>query len=235
MVTTAIILCGGKGLRLRPFTDEQPKAMVPVLKRPLIEWIILWLKKNGITDIILSVDHKKEILMNHIGDGKNLGVTVRFNNHRGSRETGDALRTNFRRMALPETFLVMNGDQITDLSITELVRHHERYNPVATIVACPVRIPYGVIEIDKYHTTKSFVEKPIMPNILMSAGIYICNRAIQNYLPKRGSIEKTTFRKLAEQKKLKTYIHRGLFTTVNDHKDLSESEHILKKYKKTLI
>jgi len=234
MLNTAVIIAGGRGSRLMPETRDMPKAMVPVLGRPIIEWILLWLKENGVRKVVISVDHKKDVLRNHLGNGKKIGLQILYNDHTGCKETGDVFRNILENVKLPKTFLAMNGDQITDLAIQDLVAHHKLYSPVATLVACPVRMPYGILEIDDEHTIQKFREKPTLPNVLMNTGIYVFHKSILDYLPRRGSIEKTTFRKLAKEGKLKTYVHKGLFLTINTHKDLEESQKILKNKVKSL-
>lgn len=216
-----------------PQTAEQPKAMVKVLGRPMIEWIILWLKKNKITNIIVSVDYKKVKLMKYLGNGKKFGVNICYNDHAGASETGDAFRSVFLNIkSLPDVFVAMNGDQITNLPIKKLVAHHKKHDPIATIVTCPIKSPYGIVTHNNLnHLVKDFKEKPILPNIYMNTGIYIFNKKIIKYLPQKGSVERTTFKKLIREQKLKAYIHRGLFVTINDNKDLQDTESILTKSK----
>lgn len=234
-IDTAVILAGGKGLRLKPETADKPKAMVKVAGKPIIEWVVLWLKKNGIKNIVLSVDYKKEILMDYLRDGRGFGVKIIYNNHKGAKDTGDAFRSVFENIKLPETFIAMNGDQITDLPIKKFIAHHEKYRPIATVAVCPLKSPFGIVHLDENHTIKAFYEKPVLHDKLMSTGIYIFERGIQRYLPAEGAIEKTTFKKLAGAGKLKAYAHRGFFSTVNDHKDLASAEEILKKTKINFI
>lgn len=233
IIDTAIILAGGRGLRLMPQTAEQPKAMVSILGRPIIEWIILWLKKNKITNIIVSVDYKKEKLIKYLGNGKKLGVNIRYNDHAGASETGDVFRSVFSNIKpLPDIVMAMNGDQITDLPIKKLIAHHKKHDPIATIVTCPMRSPYGiVVHDDLNYSVRNFKEKPILSNVFMNAGIYIFNKKIVKYLPKRGAIEKTAFTKLIKDQKLKAYIHKGLFVTINNQKDLENTENVLIKSK----
>lgn len=235
MLDTAVILAGGKGLRLGPETFDKPKAMVQLLERPIIDWIILWLKKNGLHRVIVSVDYKKEVLIKHLGDGSTLGVKIIYNDHSGANETGDAFRSVLENQTLPETFLALNGDQITDLSVKEVLAEHQRHHPLVTLVTCPVRIPYGILTLDGENRVKAFREKPTLPDTLMNTGIYIFNKSILEYLPLRGSIEKETFTKLAQLGKLRSYIHRGFFTTINDHKDLAEAYTLLQNIKTELL
>src|SRR3989338_1491676 len=235
MIDTGVVLVGGKGLRLRPLTNERPKSMVFINGRPLVEWIILWLKKHGIKRIVLSVDYKKEVLMDHVRDGKALGVQVTYNDHSGCFETGDVFRHILEHQNLPEVFLALNGDQITALSVAEVFKDHTRHNPIATIVTYPTRIPYGILKLHDDGRVKAFEEKPILPGISMNTGIYIFNKSILPYLPTRGLIEKETFAKLAEQGKLRAYMHRGFFTTISDEKDIAEAERELKSTEARLL
>ncbi|OGF62474.1 hypothetical protein A2926_01970 [Candidatus Giovannonibacteria bacterium RIFCSPLOWO2_01_FULL_44_40] len=234
-IDTAVILAGGKGLRLRPETADKPKAMVRVAGRPIIEWIILWLKKNGVKNIILSVNYKKEVLTDYFGDGHGFGVKITYNHHRGAKDTGDAFRSVFKNINLPETFIAMNGDQITDLPIKKLIKRHEKYRPIATVAVCPLKSPFGIVHLDENHTIKSFYEKPVLYDKFMNTGIYIFENGIKSYLPKRGAIENTAFKQLAKAGKLKAYTHRGFFSTVNDHKDLESTEKILATSKLNFI
>jgi NDP-sugar pyrophosphorylase family protein len=228
-VDTAIVLAGGKGLRLMPLTSEQPKAMIPVLGIPMIEWVILWLKKNGITNIILSLDYKKEKLIDHLQDGKKLGVNIIYNDHSGAVETGDAFRSVFENIKpLPDVMVAMNGDQITDLSLKELINYHSEHDPIATMVSCPFKSRFGIVTYDENYWVEDFEEKPVLSSLYANAGIYVFNKKIAQYLPQRGAIETTTFQQLIKKQQLKTYVYDGLFTTVNDHKDLQNTETILK-------
>ncbi len=234
-IDTAVVLAGGKGLRLLPSTLDKPKTMIAVLDKPIIEWILLWLKKNKIKKLIVSVDYKKEALIKHLGNGRGFGIRITYNDHSGAKETGDAFRSVLEKNNLPKYFFAMNSDQITDLRLKDLAAHHIKYRPIATIVTCPTRHPYGVVEIGPNHSIMKFVEKPILQDILMNSGIYVFDKDILKYLPRRGSIERTTFKELAKKGSLRSYTHRGLFTTINDQKDLKSAEKILRRHKGNLV
>ena len=183
----------------------------------------------------MSVDYKKEALIKHLGDGKGFGIHITYNDHSGAKETGDAFRSVLEKNNLPKYFFALNSDQITDLCLADLAAHHIKYRPIATIVTCPTQHPYGVVEVGSDHSVMKFVEKPILQDILMNSGIYVFDKDILEYLPKRGSIEKTTFKTLAKKGNLKSYTHHGLFTTINDQKDLKHAETILQKHKGKLL
>ena len=223
MIKTGVLLVGGKAMRLRPITEDIPKCMVDIEGKPLIEWIFDWLKENGIEKVVLGVAYKKEVIMDHVGDGSKFGLKVFYNDHSQAQDTGDAFRLAIENCNVDdENFLAMNGDELTDVSIKNLYRFHVEHNPLATIVTAPLRSPFGVVEIDENHTITSFKEKPVLSDRFVNAGIYIFNKKIKDYLPERGRLEETTFVKLANERKLKTFKYFGFWRTLNTQKDLED-------------
>ena len=107
---TAVVLVGGKALRMRPYTEEIPKCMVEVAGHPLIYWILTWLKINGIERVVLGVAYKKDIVIDYITKN-NFGMGVSWNDHTDAEETGDAIRLAVERQKVTDdVFLVMHGD-----------------------------------------------------------------------------------------------------------------------------
>lgn len=223
MLKTAVLLVGGKAMRLRPITDDTPKCMVDIEGKPLIEWIIEWLKENGIEKVVLGVAYKKEAIINHLGDGSKFGLKILYNDHSEAQDTGDAFRLAIENCNVDdENFLAMNGDELTDISLKNLYRFHVEHLPVATIVTAPLRSPFGIVESDDNHTITNFKEKPILSDKFVNAGIYIFNKKIKEYLPEKGRLEETTFVKLANERMLKTFKYFGFWRTLNTHKDHEE-------------
>jgi len=221
MLKTAILLVGGKALRLRPYTENIPKCMVEVNGRPLIDWIFEWLKENGIRDIILGVAYKKEVIMNYLGDGSKLGLNIKYNDHSAATGTGEAIRLAIENCQVnDENFIAMNGDELSDISLKNLLRFHLEHEGLATIVTAPLRSQFGVVEIDENHTVTNFKEKPVINNKFVNAGIYIFNKGVKEYLPEKGRLEETTFVNLAKERKLKSFKYFGFWNTLNTSKDL---------------
>jgi mannose-1-phosphate guanylyltransferase len=227
-VRTAVILAGGAGLRLRPLTDENPKAMIIVAGKPLLQWIIEWLKRNGILNIVIGVAYKKEKITSYFADGKKFGVTIKYSNHSVEGGTGEGFRLAIERHVKDEVFLAMNGDELVDLSVQDLVRHHYAQRGIATIAVGPLRSPYGLVELQG-NDVVGFQEKPVIRTHYVSVGVYIMSRKIVEYLPQEGDIERAVFPKLASQGMLKAYIHDGFWATVNTIKDLEDVETQLKE------
>lgn len=224
----AVVLAGGEGLRLRPLTIDKPKAMLAVSGKPLLEWIIRWLKANGISHVVVGVAYKKEIITDYFGDGKRLGVEISYSEHTVEGGTSEGFRLAIERHVPDHTFIAMNGDELVDLDLSSFVKFHVAKGGIATIAVGPLRSPFGLVELLGNDVTE-FREKPILQSHYVSVGTYVFSRAILNYLPDRGDVERTAFPSLASMRKLKAYIHNGFWATINTAKDLEDVEKQLKE------
>lgn len=221
---TAVVLAGGPGARLRPLTNGIPKGMIVVYGKPLLEWIIEWLRDNSVERIVLGVAYLKEKIMEHFGDGAEFGVNVKYSIHTVNGGTCEGFRLAISRYVHTDAFFAMNGDQITNLNLGDLAGFHLNHNAIATMAVVHPRCPYGQVQSDDRGNATGFMEKPPCPHTFCNTGIYVFNREILRYLPEKGQIEETAFPMLAKEHKLKTYPFQGFFTTVNTRKDLAEAE-----------
>ena len=224
---TAVILAGGEGLRLRPLTADSPKAMIPVAGKPLLQWILEWLKQNKIRNVVVGVAYGKEKVMDYFKDGGRMGLTMKYSNHTVEGGTGEGFRLAIERHVDDEVFLAMNGDELVDLSVSDFAAFHLSQGGIATIALGPLRSPYGVVELDGSDVV-GFLEKPILRTHHVSVGTYIFSREILEYLPEKGDVERAVFPRLASMRKLKAYIHNGFWATVNSLKDLEDVERQLR-------
>jgi mannose-1-phosphate guanylyltransferase len=227
-IDTAVVLAGGPGIRLKPLTDKTPKALVEVAGKPLIQWVIEWLRMNDVKRIVLGVAHLKQAIVNYLGDGSSFGVEIAYSAHTVEGGTGEGFRLAISRYVNEDVFFAMNGDQITDLNLKDLADFHLKHDSTATIAMTNPHCPYGHIKVDEQYNVVGFSEKPFCPHANCSTGIYTFNREILNSLPDKGDIEKTTFPLLAVKNNLKVYPFKGIFITVNTNKDLIEAEEKLK-------
>jgi len=223
-IKTAVILVGGAGLRMRPFTEDMPKCMVPLKGKPLIHWIISWLKDYGFKHIVLGVAYRKEVVINYLKNNSQ-GLKIDISEHTVEGETGEGFRLAISRFVKDDDFLAMNGDEITSLNLGRLEELHLIHKPLATISVSPMRSPFGILEIEGDDIV-SFKEKPLVENMFVSIGVYIFNRRILDYIPENGSIEKMVFPLLARKRVLKACILKPeeLWLTINSVKDLSVAE-----------
>lgn len=223
-IQTAVVLVGGSGLRMRPLTEDLPKCMIPLHGKPLIYWTISWLRDNGIGHVVLGVSYRKETVMKYVTKNP-LGVRVDFSEHTQKGETGEGFRLAIKRHVKDENFLAMNGDELTNLNLAKFVEFHLQNKAVATIAVSPMQSPFAVLEING-NDIIGFKEKPVLEDKLVSAGIYVFNHTISDYLPISGSVEKTAFPSLAEKRLLKAYRlgANERWLTINSVKDLSVAE-----------
>jgi len=226
-IKTAVVLAGGEGLRLRPLTSDAPKAMITVAGKPLLQWVLEWLRANMINNIVIGVAYKKERIMEHFGDGSRLGLRITYSNHTVEGGTGEGFRLAIERYVDDDLFLAMNGDELVDINVSDFALCHRSNGGIATIAIGPLRSPYGIVELDGKDVV-GFQEKPIIRSQFVSIGTYIFSREVTDYLPEKGNVERTTFPKLASMRKLKAYVHNGFWATVNTIKDLEDVENQLK-------
>lgn len=226
----ALILAGGLGERLRPYTEKVPKPLLEVAGKPILFWQIEWLKKHNVDSIVLAVGYLGEKIEETIGDGSQFGVKVDYSYEKEKLGTGGAIKNAKSYLEDTKKFFVINGDIITNINLTKLSDKVEN-GVLGGIAVVPLPSPYGIIKFDE--TTgviRSFVEKPKLPDYWINAGIYILKKEIFDMLPDKGDIEKTAFPKLAEEKKLIAVPFNDVYwKSVDTHKDIKEAARILKE------
>ena len=221
---TAVVLSGGEGIRLRPITSDLPKGLVKVGGKPLLEWVVEWLKANGVTNIVVGVAYLKEKIIDFFGDGARFGVRIQYSAHTVPGGTGEGLRLAIGRYVEDQTFFALNGDQITDLRLKTMFAKHRRSRTLSTIAVVHPRLPFGLVKVDKRDYCRGFLEKPVLSDVNISTGIYVFEHDIVKHLPQTGDVERTTFPKLSKVGKVAAYKHRGSFITINSLRELEDAE-----------
>ena len=227
-IKTAVVLAGGEGLRLRPLTSDSPKAMIVAAGKPLLQWVLEWLRANMISNVVMGVAYKKEMIMEYFGDGSGFGVRISYSNHTVEGGTGEGFRLAIEKYVDDGAFLAMNGDELVDINVSDFALCHRSNGGIATVAIGPLRSPYGIVELDGKDVV-GFQEKPIIRSQYVSVGTYVFSREILDYLPEKGDVERTTFPRLASMRKLKAYVHDGFWATVNTVKDLEDVENQLRR------
>lgn len=178
----AIILAGGKGTRLKPYTVSLPKPLVPVGEKPILERIIGQLKSHGFDHITITVNHMAEIIRAFFGDGSRWGIKIDYTMESKALSTMGPLTLVDE---LPENFLVMNGDVMTDLDFSSFYQEHEQRKSIFTIASHRRKetIDYGLLHHDENNLLVKFEEKPRY-EFLVSMGVYMVNKAVMEYIPK---------------------------------------------------
>ena len=197
----ALILVGGEGTRLRPLTSTVPKPVVPLVDRPFIAYMLEWLRRHGVDDVIMSCGFLATSVRNVLGDGSAYGLRLRFVEEPTPLGTGGALK--YAEQFLDERFLMLNGDTLTDLDLTAQLAQHEEHGATGTLALVPVSDPssYGLVRLNDDTTVKGFLEKPSPDQIdtnLISAGAYVLERSVLDLIPadQNVSIEREVWPRL---------------------------------------
>jgi mannose-1-phosphate guanylyltransferase len=177
----AVVLVGGEGTRLRPLTSTMPKPVVPLVDRPFMVYMLEWLRRHGVDDVIMSCGFKADRVREALGDGSALGLRLRFVEEPEPRGTAGALKYASEHLA--ERFLMLNGDVLSDMDLSAQIAQHEQTGAVATLALVAVDDPsaYGLVRVNEDHSVKGFLEKPSADQIdtdLISAGAYVLERSI---------------------------------------------------------
>jgi mannose-1-phosphate guanylyltransferase len=181
---------------------------------------------------VMGVAYLKDEIIKFFEDGSRFGVNIRYSVHTVEGGTGEGFRLAISRNVKDENFAALNGDQITDLQLSSMVRHHEENAALATIAVVHPRLPFGEVLIGPGGYCEGFSEKPILKDVFISSGIYVFNKEILKYLPTKGDVEKTTFPQLTQLRRLRAYSHDGSFITVNSLRELEEAEEQVKRLRK---
>ena len=210
----AIILAGGRGTRLQPVTDYLPKPLIPINNIPIIEWQLRYLETFGITKAVICTGYKQEMIKNYL-DAKKIKIKVEYSVEKSPLGTGGAIKKAAKEFK-EDSFLVINGDVITNIDLKRLLHHP---NSIASI---KLQTKFGVLEIENDKVVK-FSEKKEIPNVWMNAGIYHLQKSILKDLPNKGDIEKTTFPRYANMKRLDIVKFNNVaWYSIDSFKDLKE-------------
>ncbi|MFL0196724.1 sugar phosphate nucleotidyltransferase [Clostridium sp. WILCCON 0269] len=188
----AIIMAGGEGTRLRPLTCNIPKPMMPVIGKPIMEYILELLRATGIKDIGATLQYLPDEIINYFGDGKEFGVNISYFIEETPLGTAGSVKN--AEAFLNDTFIVISGDALTDIDLSEAIAYHKKKGAVATLVLKeePVPLEYGVVITDDNGKVTGFLEKPGWGEVFsdkVNTGIYILEPEIFKYYNKNEKFD----------------------------------------------
>ncbi|MGH8103470.1 MAG: nucleotidyltransferase family protein, partial [bacterium] len=202
----AVVLAGGQGTRLKPFTLRSPKQLLPLANKPFILYLVEYLNGFGIEEIIFSLCYKAEDIMDYLGTDNKSGSHILFSVENEPLGTAGALK-NVENYLKDEAVLVMNGDLLTDINITKLIETHRKKKSMVTIALKEVEDPtmYGLVLTDRDGHVKKFTEKPTDTEIAdrtINAGIYVIEPKVVAKIPPRKNVsfERDLYPALLEEK-----------------------------------
>ncbi len=196
----AVVLVGGEGTRLRPLTYTTPKQMLPVVEVPMIERVVGHLAAHGVTDVVLSLGYRPDAFIEGYPDNRCADATLTYVVEAEPLDTAGAIRFAATEAGVRDTFLVFNGDVLTDLDISALIEFHRQQGAEGTIGLTPVADPsaFGVVPTDADGRVDAFIEKPApgtAPTNMINAGAYVLEASVLDRIPgdRRVNIERETF------------------------------------------
>jgi mannose-1-phosphate guanylyltransferase/phosphomannomutase len=183
----AVIMAGGFGTRIQPLTDREPKPMLDVVNIPMMEHILRKTKKAGITEIVILLYFKPEVIKNHFGNGEEFGVNISYVLPDGDFGTAGAVG-QAREILKDDSFIIISGDLVTDFDLNEIIAFHNKKNSKLTITLTPVENPlqFGVVITDENNQITKFLEKPSWGEVFsdtINTGIYVLESDILDYIP----------------------------------------------------
>jgi NDP-sugar pyrophosphorylase family protein len=233
----AVILAGGLGTRLAPYTTVFPKPMLPIGEKPILSIIIQQLVYYGFKEIIISVGYLAELLQAYFATYNNIPKGVKISFVREKKPLGTA--GSLSLIPKPsEPILVMNGDTLTALDYRELMNFHKEKGALITIATHKrhVKIDFGVIHVNGQDELNKYVEKPVL-DYLVSMGIYVFEPKVLDYIEpdQRLDFPELVQKFLSENKKIQGYITSTFWLDIGRHDDYSEAVKIFDKIKHKLL
>ena len=231
----AVILAGGKGTRLAPYTTVLPKPLMPIGEMPILEIVIRQLQKKGFDDITLATGYLAELLMAYCGDGSKFDTKIDYSREEQPLGTAGpiALVPN-----LTDTFLVMNGDLLTTIDYSAMLNYHRKRGALAT-VACyqrDVKIDLGVIQVDENNWISDYIEKPTY-HYSVSMGIYLFEPEILNYIPKaeRLDLPELVLKLMHDGKKVNVFNFDGYWLDIGRPDDYERAIEEFAKHREAFL
>jgi NDP-mannose synthase len=228
----AILVAGGKGKRLQPYTLVIPKPLIPLKDEPIMEVIVKQLERAGFNKIHLCIGYMGELLQTYFGDGSKYNVGITYSKEMKPLGTIGPLTLID---SLDDDFLVLNGDTLSDINYQGLLIEHKNTQSALTIAtfAKKVKIELGVLEYDQHRHLKEYIEKPTL-SYSVSTGVYALNKKVVRHLPRNEYFDFPSLVKLllAQGEKVNTFQHDGIW---HDLGSIDSFEAALEDYEKMNI
>jgi NDP-sugar pyrophosphorylase family protein len=220
----AVILAGGEGQRLMPYTASLPKPMMPIGNKPILEVIVRQMRALGIEEILMATGYLEELIRSYFGDGGRFGVAIEYS--REDAPLGTAGPLSLVRRRLTEPFLLINGDILTDLDFHALVAFHRmRENDVTVALAHRKQlIDFGVVRLDGQGLFEAWDEKPLL-EYLVSMGVYVMNPNALGVLPEKGFLNLPDYVTLLARSgaRVRGYVHESYWLDIGRREDYEQA------------
>jgi NDP-mannose synthase len=225
----AVIMAGGKGMRLRPYTSVLPKPLMPLGEIPILEIILRQLAHFGCSHVTLTLNYGEKLIRNFFGDGSQLGLKIDYTIEQEPMGSIGSLKLVGN---IKEPFILMNADILTDLDFNHLYQSHIESTSIATLVVTDnrINIEYGVIETNKQGEVLAYLEKPTLSQKI-SSGIYVLNPEVAMMVQNNEEDFPELIMKLIQHsRKVETYFHSGYWKDIGTFKEYCEANRHFSQY-----
>lgn len=231
----AVILAGGRGTRLLPYTTVLPKPLMPVGDRPILDIVMRQLRRDGFTEITLAVSYLAELLMAYFGDGARFGLSIRYSREEKPLGTAGPLGLVD---GLTEPFLLMNGDILTDLDFGAMVEAHRKENRLATVAVCrrSTTVDQGVVQFDAASRLTDYAEKPTT-RFWVSMGAYVFDPRVLGYIRAGDRLDVPDLLKalVTEGETVHCHLHEGTWLDIGCREDYDRAVEQLDRLRPGLL
>jgi mannose-1-phosphate guanylyltransferase len=215
----AVILAGGLGTRLRPLTNKKPKPMLPLGKKPLLEHLIKWIKKNGVKDIVLCVSYLHETIEKYFEDGSKFGVNIEYAVSKKPLATAGQLKT--AEKFIDDAFVCVYGDSLFDFNLRNMITDHKKKKSFITMSLYEYKtsFKYGVIDTKNNGKVLAWNEKPEIKSKI-NMGCYVMESAVLNFIPKNKTygMDDVIKRAISKRKTVNSILIKKRFIDIGDKK-----------------
>lgn len=228
----AVILAGGQGTRLHPYTTVLPKPLVPIGEQPIIEILLRHLHKCGVTKVVIAVNHLAHLITAVLGDGSRFGLEIEYSLEDSPLSTVGPLRLISN---LPENFIVVNGDVLTDIDISALYERHTHSKAMVTVAAArrAEKIDFGVLELADNHRVTGFSEKPAY-EFVVSMGVYVFSRKVLAFIPpdKQYGFDTLMHDLLKQGEPVESFVYDGYWLDIGRLSDFERAQQDIERLKR---
>ena len=226
----AVILAGGLGTRLQPYTNSLPKPMLPLGEKPILEHLIEWIKKNGVKEIVLCVSYLRKKIEDYFGDGKKFGVKIEYAISKKPLATAGQLKT--AEKFIDDTFVCLYGDSIYNFSLKNMISDHKRKKSTVTMSLYEYKfnMKYGVIDTTNTGRVTAWNEKPEL-SAKINMGCYVMEPEVFQLIPKNKQygMDNVIQKALSKKKKISSVISKKGFIDIGDKETYEKTNQEYKK------
>ncbi|TQS28536.1 mannose-1-phosphate guanyltransferase [Microbispora sp. KK1-11] len=227
----AVVMAGGEGTRLRPMTANQPKPLLPIINRPIMEHVLRLLKRHGFTETVVTVQFLAALIRNYFGDGDELGMTLHYATEEVPLGTAGSVKNAADKLR-DDRFLVISGDALTDIDLTDMLRFHRENRALVTIglKRVPNPLEFGIIIVDDSGRIQRFLEKPTWGQVFsdtVNTGIYIMEPSVLDEIAPGQSVDWSSdiFPEMLERGcRLFGYVAEGYWEDVGTHESYLKAQ-----------